>query len=121
MATPTVQTESCRHCGADIREGSVFCYGCGKELVPADSTNGKEAWAIHLSDLPEIPQPGEPLATTAAEVPSNRNRKRRARKPEPQIVEVTWVPSGTPTLFYLVSIVVAGLAILLILLALYVR
>lgn len=41
MAETTVQKVTCRDCGADIRENTMFCYNCGNSFDrPAAETNG---------------------------------------------------------------------------------
>ena len=32
MAETTIENQVCRACGADVREGSLFCYSCGRAL-----------------------------------------------------------------------------------------
>lgn len=34
MAEIVVNNEVCKACGADVREGSLFCYNCGGSLAP---------------------------------------------------------------------------------------
>ena len=123
MAPPSVQTETCRHCGAEIREGSAFCYHCGKELFPNPASNGKvEADSIPLGDLSPAAPAAEAVAVADDTARVRPERRRRSKRPEPEVVEVTWEPvDGPSTFFYVVSIVLAAIALLLTALALYLR
>lgn len=35
MTESSVENKVCRACGADVREGALFCYNCGKSVQPA--------------------------------------------------------------------------------------
>lgn len=34
MAEKIIENQMCRACGADIRKNALFCYNCGKSVVP---------------------------------------------------------------------------------------
>lgn len=127
MPVQTVQTGNCRTCGAEIREGSAFCYSCGKEIFhESESSNGSaERSSIHVSDLPQIPAPAEPLVPAVGAqngAPVRGKGRRRSRRPEPQVVQVVWAPpDGSSPVFYIVSIALISIAFFLIVLALYLR
>lgn len=46
MAETTVENQVCRACGADVREGALFCYHCGGAVaseIAVTKTDNKEA------------------------------------------------------------------------------
>jgi len=92
MAEVILETQVCSKCGADVREGSSFCYACGTNVVVADSSgdNLESAPELELpspkpeSDLGDN-RPGKTdkpnkLATAAAERRKSRSGRRRPKK-----------------------------------------
>ena len=102
MPKTAVQTPICDLCGADVREGSLFCYNCGGSLNKA---------AAELGPRPEVPAP-VPAPTNGASKPSAPNkREARQRKPiDRGPVEVVWAPREGISLIY----VIAGIILLII-------
>ncbi len=92
MAEAILETQVCSKCGADVREGSSFCYACGTNVVTADSPgdNPESAPELELS----APTPGsdlgdngpgktdelDKLATAAAERRKSRSGRRKPKK-----------------------------------------
>jgi len=107
--TKTEINETCENCGAEIRSGSQFCYGCGKQVGedenPHEDTNVVEfpkpkrsAESPELSEdflVPEeapveepIPRPEkekaasasvDPVSAEPVELPKDRKRRRNER------------------------------------------
>lgn len=145
MAEPTVENVLCKACGADIREGALFCYGCGKSVaerskslqmpkpepgLARDRDPSPRATAINiprpdLSPL-EIPDEGKtetiPAAKNGLKTRTASSLRRRAKSVNGSRVEVSWVkPEGPPLLFYVVTLAVGIAAVLLVAAALYLR
>lgn len=144
MAEQAVEKVLCKVCGADVRDGAVFCYGCGKPVagtagVPSlksEVTHARESDAApSVSALP-IPSPALPpvealgeAKSDATPAPQNGSNMRTAaslRRLSKRLIrpptEVVWVkPERPPVLFYVVSLALGLVALLLIVAALYLR
>ena len=112
MANSTVTEAACDLCGAEIREGSLYCYNCGT-AVPEEHAETK-------TSVPEVaasPQVNErpPLRSAAS-----LRKQRRAFNRQP--VEVTWEPKPPTSLLFIVSSIALAIgALVLLLIALYLR
>jgi hypothetical protein len=108
MPKTAVQTPICDICGAEVREGSLFCYNCGGSLKKV---------AAEPAQTPEVPV-APPAPTNGASKPSAPS-KREARKRKPidrGPVEVVWAPREGISLIY----VVAGVILLIIAVVLFI-
>ena len=113
MAGTTVTEVLCDLCGAEIREGSLFCYNCGT-AVPATSEAVAVAEPVVLERATE--NDVRPPLRSAASL----RRQRRAYNRQP--LEVTWEPkAGTSIVFVVASIILTAGAVVLLLIALYLR
>jgi len=123
MPKTAVQTAVCDICGADVRDGSLFCYNCGGSLSKAEEAE-------------PIPPPSEPIvaaeplsngsvakvdATPAKRRPERSDRRKvRASNREP--AEIVWEPrEGVSWTFVIVSVVFVILALAIVIAAVYVR
>lgn len=112
MSETAIKTAVCSVCGADVRDESVFCYNCG-EPVKKTSTDSEGVSADMKNAVLRGARP--PLRTAAS-----LRKQRRAFNRQP--VEISWEPpSGSPTGFVITTIVLAVGALVLLLLALYLR
>lgn len=67
----------CGKCGAEIRAGSQFCYGCGEKVA--------EVVQERIASKPGV------RTFEAAKNGADRERQRPRRvRPEPKVVEVVW-------------------------------
>lgn len=134
MAKTAVKEAICRHCGAEIRDGALFCYGCGKAIPGRAAVEGEKKThepetiinslpAETASEAPAALQMAEPAyGETNGSLRSAASMRRRPKSVRKTDVEVTWVATQRPpTLFYIVSLVVGLSAVALIALALYLR
>lgn len=133
-------TESaiCRKCGAEVREGSVFCYNCGTRMT-AEIEPGRGQVSNGLSEsrpavTPAAPADGpvpapvadKPLSSSppdkhSAALPTAASVRRR-RPRSPRSVEVIWQERQGPGWGFVIgSAVLVVITIMLLLLSLYLR
>ena len=113
MSETAVQSSVCDACGADVRDESLFCYNCGepvkKEVAPTEQP------VVDKTDVAEKPASRPPLKSAAA-----LRKQRRAFNRQP--VEVSWEQrTGSPLAFILATIVLSVGALILLVIALYLR
>jgi hypothetical protein len=108
MAEKTaVEKAVCEKCGADVRDESLFCYNCGGSITKVAVT------AVEHGPKEMTPRP--PLKSAAS-----LRKHRRAFNRQP--VEVSWVPrDGSPVVFVAATLVLTVAALVLLLLAFYLR
>jgi predicted amidophosphoribosyltransferase len=112
MANTAVEILNCEACGADVREGSLFCYNCGSSVTPTGVVEALKENPV-IADVPAQERP--PLKSAAS-----IRKHRRALNRQP--VQVSWeAPEGPATAFIVVTIVLTVGAIVLLALALYLR
>ncbi len=112
MPETVVQTAVCEACGAEVRDESLFCYNCGKRV--GGETSGSEPEAEKLEP---VIQPGSrpPLKSAAS-----LRKQRRAFNRQP--VEVSWEQrTDSPAGFVIATIVLVVGALVLLVIALYLR
>jgi len=119
MSETATQTAVCAECGADVRDGSLFCYSCGKAVSKVSAHN--ESIPVEVSaaaaESEIVKQPGaKPPLRSAASL----RKQRRAFNRQP--VEVSWEPrtSSSPA-FVITTLVLFSAALLFLILALYLR
>ncbi|MCA1589860.1 MAG: zinc ribbon domain-containing protein, partial [Acidobacteria bacterium] len=127
-----LEVKKCEHCGADVRTGSLYCYSCGKSIEKsvANIDRGIEKTVEPIipetnGDLPNAKVEENDSKIAALSRPQLRTAKslRNRASPVPrQFIESIWVATETtPIFFYAASILVFVLAIILFILALYLR
>ena len=115
----------CAKCGAEIREGSLYCYGCGSPVAEVSSPSEEHAVEdpieVQERDLTAELEEANTAAAESTSAPAALARRRRPR-PEPKTVEVVWAePEGNSLVFILGSGILILLAGVLVLLALYLK
>jgi hypothetical protein len=111
MAEVVAEKTVCEGCGATVRDESLFCYNCGNAV----STDRTETAAEPAVDAPKNLEIQPPLRSAAS-----LRRQRRAFNRQP--VEISWEPrESSPVLFIAATIVLSAAALILLLLALYLR
>ena len=120
MPKTAVQTAVCDICGAEVRDGSVFCYNCGGPLAK-------------LEEVAAIPPPAEPMiaaepvtngaVTKVDEVsPKQRTDRRRVRASNREPAEIVWAPrEGVSWAFVVTSIIFVIIALAVVIAAVYVQ
>jgi hypothetical protein len=120
MPKTAVQTAVCDICGAEVRDGSVFCYNCGGTLTKAQEPD-------------PIPPPAEPIlavtepvsngsATKTEEGPIKRSDRRKVRASNREPAEIVWEPrQGISWTFVIASVLFVIIALAVVIAAVYVR
>jgi hypothetical protein len=112
MSETVLQTAVCDSCGAEVRDESLFCYNCGERV------SQEIAVSEPLPEKPEVlVRPGSrpPLKSAAS-----LRKQRRASNRQP--VEVTWEQrTDSPAGFVIATIVLVVGALVLLVIALYLR
>ena len=126
---PVDKEKLCEACGAEVREGADFCYNCGEAVSPeaiersaaarldTEKTNGAKGGVL-IDEIRSKDSAPEPRGRLRSAADIKRSTKRFEKKP----VEMVWVePSRPSPLFVLSAIVLSVLAVILLVLALYLR
>jgi len=114
MPKTAVETAVCNICGAEVREGSVFCYNCGGSVTKAEEPAA-------------TPAPIEPKANGIAAPVGQRPTQRQAdrhkvRAANRQPTEIVWEPrNGVSWVFVIASLVFVILALAVVIAAFYLR
>lgn len=121
--TETTTRAACRHCGADVREGSVFCYNCGKSIAEG-AGNGKisESDAERLEKAANAADHDAPIAAPGKKLRSAADIGKRKRAYNRQPVEITWTPrTDAGNSFVIAGVLLVVLTVILVIAALYYR
>lgn len=108
MPEAVVETPICDICGAEVRDGSQFCYNCGGSVTKPED----------ISEMPvAIPKP-EPVngAAQAKSSPASveKARKRNVRAANRQPLELEWQQrSGIGLPFIIAALVLTAIAMAL--------
>ena len=124
MPEPVVEKEICSKCGAEVREGTAFCYACGGRVTadeaPGSSNNGSlkelddEAKAA-LDDLAQKMKGEQPVEQPATRLAKAAEERKKARVTQRKEREFIWEPrSDTPVVFLISAAVLVILAILVV-------
>jgi hypothetical protein len=146
MEKATAEKVLCKTCGADIREGAQFCYGCGRAVaeslpnfeipmpdgaiddptatistsagsIPIPRPEGGPADAVR-----EISEASKTVSRNGVGMRTAANLRRAPKSVDREPTEVVWVePARPPRTFFVVSLALCLLALLLIVAALYLR
>ena len=113
MVETAVESSVCEACGADVRDESLFCYNCGG---PVATTRER----LVETSISEEPTDIEPAAKPPLRSAASLRKQRRAFNRQP--VEVRWEhPAGSPTGFVIATVILTAAALVLLILALYLR
>jgi hypothetical protein len=133
-----VETAVCDACGAEVRDESLFCYNCGgsvntksdepqpevPELIRTESNDARRATELHSKDEGAFGRDGlveqRPGSKPALRSAASLRKQRRASNRQP--IEVTWErPAGPGIGFVITTVVLTMGALVLMLIALYLR
>lgn len=140
MAKAAVKNSICEVCGAEIRDGALFCYGCGfavperkdeaRTTISAEPENSLPAIGAPAI-LPSIDDPQENAGSngdrsldrpdnTKLEPASALRRKKRVIERQP--MEVVWEePESASNRFILASVILTMVVLVLLVAAYYLR
>ena len=110
MSEAILEKAVCVNCGEDVREGTSFCYNCGKKIAvdPVDTVEASTEPTRAENDIPV----GEQL-TRAAE------QRRKARVGQRKPKEYVWEPNEDSRFVLLSTVVIAILALVVVLLMVF--
>lgn len=112
MSETIVQTSVCKACGVDVRDESLFCYNCGKPVREEAPTSEQVA---RKNEVAVQPRSRPPLRSAAS-----LRKQRRAFNRQP--LEVSWEQrTDSPLAFILTTIILTVGALVLLIIALYLR
>ena len=123
MAEEPLDKAVCISCGADVREGTTFCYACGKPVTKATKVEDKVIEPA-VEPLKTIEEKSADTETDKSEKLANAAAKRKKsrigqRKPK----KVVWEEPGAASnrIFLLVSVLIAVIAGGLVFLMVFVK
>src|SRR5688572_1294740 len=125
MPKTAVETAVCDICGAEVRDGSVFCYNCGGSLAK-DFQPPAESKPIETPPRTAAVETNGHSSEDAVYDPARRKAeksdRRKVRAANRQPVEIVWEPrTGISLPFFIVSLVLFLLSIGIVIAAIYVR
>lgn len=141
MAETSVKNPTCRHCGADVRPDTQFCYNCGGAIASETQTvlmeetavkslprenvvenvNGDSSKQTNKLDIADVT--GKPLdkpeINKEIELKSAASMRRKAKVIQPKKVEVIWEEheSAPNARYILVAVVLTIFAAVILYLA----
>ena len=125
MTETSVKNPTCRHCGADVRPDTQFCYNCGGAIAPEaesvlkeenavksslreniiETVNGDSSKQTNKLDIADVT--GKPIEKPEVELKSAASMRRKAKIIQPKKVEVIWEEhENAPNVWF---ILVAGI------------
>jgi hypothetical protein len=115
MPKTAVQTPICDICGADVREGSLFCYNCGGSL--------KQVAMEKPERLPEpVPAPSPRPNGSGKPVAVEQRPPRRKRNIDRGPVQVVWEPrEGISVVFVIACVFLLLIALVLFIAAMWLK
>lgn len=123
MTETVVQTPTCEACNAEVRSESLFCYNCGAAVTKAEPV--VETPVSEPAPVAPVNETAAPVIKDAATRPPLRSaaslrKHRRAANRQP--VQITWEqPDGSSLPFVVTTIVLVSGALILLVLAFYLR
>lgn len=129
MMAKTVYKESiCDVCGAEVRDGSVFCYNCGSAVTQGAIAEEAASPPVETelsegSASPEEPSIGHAVRADEKILPgSRRTEKFRPKRKPLQSREVSWQePEGVSVSFIVTTLVMVALAAGILIAGFYLR
>jgi uncharacterized Zn finger protein (UPF0148 family) len=105
------EKSACAKCGAEVREGTAFCYACGTAVAGKPEPAGDVSKTVQLDangSEPSIEKPAEDKLTKA------REERKKARVHQRKTVEYTWEPVEDMRLTLLAVIVITALVAVIV-------
>jgi hypothetical protein len=124
MAETVVEKGVCPKCGAEVREGTAFCFACGGRISPLEASpesNGS-AKVLDMKSKAALDDLAQKLkADEAREEPENKlakaaEERKKARVTQRKTREFVWEPQNDTPIALLISVgVVLIVAVLVVL------
>jgi hypothetical protein len=137
MAETSVKNPTCRHCGADVRPDTQFCYNCGGAIAPdaesvlekenavksslreniIENKNGDSSKQTNKLDIADVT--GKPIEKPEVELKSAASMRRKSKIIQPKRVEIIWEEheNAPNAWFILVAVVLTIFAAVILYLA----
>ena len=102
----------CEKCGADVREGTSFCYNCGSQVAVDPLV--EPAISEPESAVVETPKP-----TNAEKFARSAEERRKARIRGRKTVEYSWQATDDPRWLLVFTLIISVIVIFVVVLALW--
>ena len=99
MAEAVVEKPVCENCDAEVRKGTAFCYSCGKAVAADTATEPVTETSVNGAD------------DKAAKRTRAATERRKARVSPRKTIEYTWQPVDDVRLPLVISIIIAGMVL----------
>jgi hypothetical protein len=125
MSETIVDEPVCPACGAEVRDGSMFCYNCGS-AVAGEGAETEQAAEISAIPEPSITPNGEgtkkeilPGSLSGLQTAASMRRRAKPSRSKPR--EMVWVPRDESVGLQFVAATIAFIvfAVVIVILALY--
>jgi len=125
MAEPVADKEVCQKCGAEVREGTVFCFACGGRVSPEEAlqkTNGSVT-ELNVESKAALDDLANKLkGDERAEAPDNKfakaaEERKKARVTQRKAREFVWEPRNDAPVGLLIAvgvILIAAVGVILL-------
>ena len=124
MPKTAVETAVCDVCGAEVRDGSLFCYNCGGSFSKAESPVEIPIPAQPIAEPREPKANGltPPVPYEPAKRKAETSDRRKVRAANRQPAEIVWQPrEGVSWVFVIASLVFVFIALVVVIAAFYLR
>ena len=114
MSETITEKATCEKCGADVREGTAFCYNCGINVVESSAAESGESDTAQ-SDAVVSPTEGEPVESVKPDGAADKlaraaEQRRKARVGLRRTTEYTWERVDDFRLVALAALVIGAIA-----------
>lgn len=123
MSEAVAEKDVCEKCGAEVREGTMFCYACGGRVASDEvpKTNGSlkvddEKSRSALDELAEKLKIEDPPAKPQGQFAKAAEQRNKARVAQRKTRDFVWEPQDDVPLALLISVAVVAVGALLVVL-----
>ncbi|MFL6374986.1 MAG: zinc ribbon domain-containing protein [Pyrinomonadaceae bacterium] len=122
MAETVVEKAVCSKCGADVREGTAFCFACGGRVAgeePAKdvgtSTDEIDAKAqAALDDLADKMRADDSAVASDEKLAKAAQQRKKARVTQRKSREFVWEPLNDTPIGFIIAVAVLAIAAILV-------
>ena len=115
MAKKTTEKAVCDKCKAEVREGTTFCYNCGAQVAGPEVF---EPLAETTVD-DKVEENADDSATSEEKLSRAAEQRRKARVSQRKSNEYTWEPSDDTRITFLITVVIAAVALAIVFFTVY--